>query len=319
MAKNRHTFEKIKQLTEIAFPNERIVTVNELTEGLCNVAYMIELSSGKKTVLKISSASNSGLLRNEVCMPETEVAALKLIREKGIIKVPEVYYYDFSRTVCSGKFFFMEALDGNSFSSIGYTLGDDERKSIYRKIGGIVKEISKIKCKCFGSLVSVENQHNTLFDLVFQMISNVLDDAADINANLGVVKAEVLDRLLSDKFIFDEVTEASFIHLDMWEGNIFIKNGTIIGVIDWERSMWGDPLMEEYFRNHHHVDDFFEGYGCSEFTETQIKRIYWYDLFLALTMLTEPEYREYEDKNCNDWILPVLKTACERLRINYQR
>lgn len=319
MAKNKQTSEMIRRLAHTAFPNDQIAAVDELTEGLCNAAYMIELSSGIKTVLKISSAGNFGLLRNETDLPETEVAALKLVNEKGLVKVPKVYYYDFSQTVCTGKFFFMEALEGNSFTSVGYMLSDNERESIYRRIGKIVKELSRIKAKRFGSLVSTEKQYDTLFELVFQMLSNVLDDAADKNIDLGVSGIEILDRLRSDKRIFDEVTESTLIHEDMWEGNVFIKDGTVAGIIDWERSMWGDPLMEEYFRNHHHVDSFYEGYGRSELTENEVKRTYWYDLFLFLTMLTEPEYREYEDKNCNDWVLPSLKTACEKLMINYRR
>ena len=28
----------------------------------------------------------------------------------------------------------------------------------------------------------------------------------------------------------------------MWEGNIFVKDGEISGIIDWERAMWGEPV-----------------------------------------------------------------------------
>lgn len=319
MAKNKQTPEMIQRLTHIAFPNDEIVAVNELTEGLCNAAYMIELSSGMKTVLKISSASNSGLLRNEIAMPETEVAALLSVSEKGVVRVPKVYYYDFSQSVCTGKFFFMEAFEGNSFVSTAYFLDSDKVANVYRKVGEIVKELSQIKSDRFGSLVCAEHQYDTLFELIFKMISNVLEDAADKNIDLGVSKSEILDKLESEKSIFDEVTESTLIHEDMWEGNVFVKDGEVIGIIDWERAMWGDPLMEEYFRSHHHVDAFYEGYGRKEFTENEVRRIYWYDLFLFLTMLTEPEYREYEDKSFNDWVLPSMKATCERLTINYTK
>lgn len=318
MAKNKQTPEMIQHLTLTAFPGDQIAAVHELTEGLCNAAYMIELSSGIKTVLKISSADHTGLLRNEIDMPETEVAALQFVSEKGTVKVPKVYYYDFSQTVCTGKFFFMEALEGSSFVSAGYMLSDNEREGIYRTIGGIIKDLSQIKSERFGHLVCAEKQYDTLFELIFQMISNVLDDADDKNIDLGVNGTEVLDRLRNDKPIFDEVTESTLIHEDMWEGNVFIKDGSVVGIIDWERAMWGDPLMEEYFRNHHYVEAFYEGYGRSEFTENEKKRTYWYDLFLFLTMLTEPAYREYEDPHCNDWVLPSLKTACEKLIIHYR-
>lgn len=45
MAKNKQTSEMIQHLAHTAFPNDQIVSVKELTEGLCNAAYMIEFTA----------------------------------------------------------------------------------------------------------------------------------------------------------------------------------------------------------------------------------------------------------------------------------
>ena len=44
-----------------------------------------------------------------------------------------------------------------------------------------------------------------------------------------------------------------------------------------------------------------EGFGVRAFTETEMRRIFWYDIFLYLTMMTEVFYREYEDDGQYKW------------------
>ena len=320
MSKNKQSPQSIEQLVSIAFPNDKMISFKELTEGLCNAAYLIELGSGIKTVLKISSADNSSFLRNEKDMSETEAAALKYMEGLGIVMVPKVYYYDFSRTVCSGKYIFMKALDGDSFSSVSYSMGEEERNDIYFGLGKIVSKLSSVKGKFFGSFVNSGLQYDSLYDLVFAMFTNLFDDIEDKHLDHGVDRTEIFEKLTEDKDIFSDVAQPSLIHNDIWEGNIFIKHSRIIGVIDWERTMWGDPLMEEYFRSHRYVKAFYEGFGRSELNANEKRRVYWYDLFLCLTMLTEPFYRDYEDKECfNDWLIPNLKEACSALALEYHK
>ncbi|MDD6307484.1 MAG: phosphotransferase [Clostridiales bacterium] len=62
---------------------------------------------------------------------------------------------------------------------------------------------------------------------------------------IGVDKNDILSLLEKDKKIFDAVTQPVLVHWDMWEGNIFIKDGCITGIIDWERALWGEPLMDD--------------------------------------------------------------------------
>jgi aminoglycoside phosphotransferase (APT) family kinase protein len=43
-----------------------------------------------------------------------------------------------------------------------------------------------------------------------------------------------------------EVTVPALVHTDLWSGNLFVDPSTVrlTGVIDTERSVWGDPLLE---------------------------------------------------------------------------
>ena len=106
---------------------------------------------------------------------------------------------------------------------------------------------------------------------------------------------------LEEKNIFDEVSFATLVHWDMWEGNVFVDGDHVSGIIDWERAMWGEAFMDDRFRKHNRNKDFLEGFGKTDFTETELKRLRWYDIILYLTMMVEVFYREFEDKGQYYW------------------
>ena len=115
-------------------------------------------------------------------------------------------------------------------------------------------------------------------------------------------------------FRSDLVAEPVFVHWDMWEGNIFIKDGHISGIIDWERALWGEAFMDDRFREHNRTQEFLKGYGKEKFNEEEMCRIYWYDIFLYLTMMTEGAYRQYEDDSQYRWVKPLFEASWEKVQ-----
>jgi len=93
----------------------------------------------------------------------------------------------------------------------------------------------------------------------------------------------------------DEVREPRLVHWDSWDSNIFVANGHVCGLIDFERALWADPLMEAPFRGltWGGVTDAMRGYGKSEFTPAELSRCWMYTLHLGLVMETECAYRHY--------------------------
>ena len=112
-----------------------------------------------------------------------------------------------------------------------------------------------------------------------------------------------------DKDCFDQVKTPVLVHWDMWEGNIFVKNGHVSGIIDWERAIWGEAFMDDRFRRHTRKEDFLHGFGLKEISPTEMQRIFWYDVLLYLTMMTEGTYREYEDDSQYQWVKPLFEAS----------
>lgn len=314
ITKNRKTHQELLTLAEIAFPDRKAAAVTELTEGLFNAAYRFGFADGTASILKIAAATKEGLLSNEINMMRAEVAAMELARRQGLPYVPQVQYSDFSCTVCDGTFFFMECMPGVSLNSCKEQLPADALADIHREIGRLQRRMAEIHGESFG-LLADENRFDTLYELVVYLFRHVLGDAAKKSVDLGVSAEEILSMLEEDRHIFGQVRVSSFVHWDMWEGNILVEDGRVTGVIDWERAMWADPLMDDRFRRHTRSMAFLEGYAQTAFSPDEQRRILWYDLFLFTTMYVECFYRQYqENTGFVNWIQSERKLAWKGLQ-----
>lgn len=312
ITKNIQNRETIEKIIGNAFPHKEITGYAELSEGLCNIAYRIEFSDGSKSILKIAPQYNSTLLRNERGLMNTEVTAMRLAESIGSANAAKVQYYDTGKTLCTGDYFIMECLEGESFSSLQDKLNDSEKASIYFETGGIVRDIFGIKGEHFGQLYDGAEKFDDLYDFAKKLISNTLADAKEKDIFIGVSPDEILSRLEAHKAAFDNMSPV-LVHYDLWEGNIFVKNGHVSGIIDWERAMWGDVLMEDHFRRHCVNDAFLKGFGQTEFTPSEHIRMLWYDVLLYLCMMTEWKFREYPDDSQYRWIKPYFDLSWNEL------
>ena len=81
----------------------------------------------------------------------------------------------------------------------------------------------------------------------------------DYSSLVPIVK-ELMTEFENEKQVFDEVSSATLVHWDMWEGNVFVEDDHVSGIIDWERAMWGEALMDDRFRKHNLNKDFLDGF-----------------------------------------------------------
>ncbi len=310
ITKNRQSDETITQMAGKAFPEKKVTQIRELTEGMCNVTYHVVFDDGSESILKIAAANTAGNTSNEVNLMAAEVRAMRLVSGKCSCKVAEVQYYDCSRTVCSGDYFFMEKLPGENYAFLKDRLPESVIRELNREIGRISAELTAITNPRFGFLGD-ERRYDSLFEFVRTMLTNLLSDAGKKNVDLGCDAQRLIAELDSEKAYFDEVRSATLVHWDMWEGNIFVSRGHVSGIIDWERALWGEPFMDDRFRKHNRNDDFLEGFGLRALSESDLKRIRWYDVILYLTMMIEVFYRGFEDQGQYRWAKDMLLTVLQ--------
>lgn len=314
--KNKQSRETICQMAAVAFPQKQVKYISELTEGMCNAAYCIEFRDGARSVLKIAPQRREALMSNEVNMMEAEVMAMRIVGDRSTVKVAKVQYYDTSGAICSGDYFFMEVVPGQSFFSIGDGLTESEKSIINYETGQIAKRLTEIQNSRFGLLADKAHQYTCLYDFVQYLVINVLADAGKKDIVIGVSPGEILKKLAEDRAAFEQVTQPTLVHWDMWDGNIFVKDGHISGIIDWERALWGEAFMDDRFRRHARNKTFLKGFGQESFSDREMRRIKWYDIFLYLTMMTEGAYRGYEDDSQYRWARQLFDEAWREVNLS---
>lgn len=308
ITKNRKSPEAISAMAKMAFPGKQIAGIKELTEGMCNAAYDIVFDDGTESILKIAAKDRRGNTSNEVNLMQAEIKAMKLAAEHCSFKIASVQYYDASNTICDSPYFFMEKLQGDNFFLIKEKLSEEEIAAIHTEIGLISRELTNIENSEFGFL-GEEKRYDSLFAFVRQMLVNLISDAGKKNVDILCDGQAFLDQLEKDKPAFDTVRHASLVHWDMWEGNVFVKDGHVTGIIDWERAMWGEPYMDDRFRMHSRGKHFLQGFGQTSFSADELKRLRWYDIILYLTMMIEVFYREFEDQGQYYWAKEKLENC----------
>lgn len=292
LTKNHQPAAVITKLAEHCFPSCKLSEYKELTEGYFNAAYEVTLSDNRQVILKVAPAPDTQVMTYEKNIMHTEIQAMRMAKAADL-PVPEVLGYDESCTICSSPYFFMSKLDGESLYSIKENMPPAQVASVHQEMGSICRRINEITCPRFGYPGQTAFQGGKWYPVFRKMLCGGIEDARQGSVNLKIDTDWLLEALGKDQMVFDEVTTPRLVHWDCWDGNIFVKNGRVTGIIDWERALWADPLMEVGFRTYAPDRDFMDGYGMV-LTKNQERRALWYDIYLMILVSLECQYRQYE-------------------------
>ncbi|WP_018247639.1 phosphotransferase family protein [Orenia marismortui] len=309
--------EEVIRLTQEAFGRDvKLEKIRELTDGFFNTAYMIDISEGPKTVLKVSPVKDVQVMRYENNLMKTEVFALNEMYKSEGIPVPKVLYYDSSGEIIDSEFFFMEFVSGSSLDKIREQLTEQQYNAIYLELGKIVKKINMIRGDYFGHISQENKRFSTWAEAFLNMIKDLLDDAKDVRISFSYKNDKLYDILNEQRDILNQVKTPSLVHKDLWEGNIFVdpKSAQITGIVDCERALFGDPLLEAVcgflMRNNIFMDAYM---GKDSLSKDEEIRCMLYKIYLYLIMIIESTYRQYKDKSIANWARSELNNTLNDL------
>lgn len=303
--------EELKVLVREAFGTEPEET-EELPDGWANTAYRIRLPEGKRVVLKLAPLPEVKLMRYEVSLMRTEVEMLK--RLEDVLPVPRVFVYDDSRRLVLSEYFFMEYLEGDPYNKVKKSLNPEEREAVELQLGRYNRLLNEVRGERFGPYWTPAPAGTGWYEVFQGMMRDVLEDGREMAVELPVDGQEIMGLVKSCRKALEEVAEPRLVHWDLWDGNVFVQNGRITGLIDFERALWGDPLLEAYFRNRTLTEAFRKGYGLEAFTAAQETRRMLYDLYLDLIMHIERLFRQFASPDHEAWTRDKLVKDWERIQ-----
>ncbi|HEX2857170.1 MAG TPA: aminoglycoside phosphotransferase family protein [Propionibacteriaceae bacterium] len=288
----------------------------EMSHGWFNVAYRLDLADDRSVVLKIAPPPGVQVMTYERDMMAGEVAALRLIRERTGVPVPEVHHYDATHELVDADWFAMGFVEGDNLGMVKDSLAPDDYRDYLRLMGRANRELNAIPGVGFGRF------HAELFptwrEAFGKILADVVADGERRGVDLGWDYAEVRRVIREHEHHLDGVERPVFCEWDLWESNMIVRDGRLSGIIDHERAFWGDPIMEAGVLAGGAAPDsattpYLEGYGRGPLTDDEFARRRLYDLHLFLIMVIETVYRGHTTTDQLDMARPLLDAAMEAL------
>jgi aminoglycoside phosphotransferase (APT) family kinase protein len=297
------TDKTIQTLAKAQFGNSvKIKEITPLTAGMFNTAYAIHFENLKPdVVLRVAPHPDQPVLTYEENMMQREGLILETIQQvEGLPFVPRLLGYDFSRQLIERDYMFIEKLSGVPLWEIKDELTPENMHALEFQVGRYIAQLGQVKGEYFGYFGEGPGHNATSWqDAFVAMMEALLDDGETLDAELPVSYDLIREQLHRHAASLDEVREPSFVHWDLWQGNVFVKpeNGAYVieGIIDWERAFWGDPDCETPVAARFYGPSFYKGYGkeLAEGGPAAIRQSL-YRIYLWLVLLIEIKVRDYE-------------------------
>jgi aminoglycoside phosphotransferase (APT) family kinase protein len=308
----------LAQAREIAQKHlhQPVASLTELSDGFFNATYRLDLADGTIRVLKVAPLLDVQVLRYERNIMQAEVGALRLARAHTQMPVPEIFFHDTSRAILPTDYFIMSFVPGVSFWNLRKELPEAAQVAIEEQVGRYLCQVNAIQGQKFGYFAA-EKQFDSWPACFDAMLEGVLQDGEAADVHLPMPNAELLALARSKYAALAEVTAPHLVHWDLWDGNIFIDPAShnITGIIDFERALWGDPLMEVNFGGLGDQPHFRAGYGLDLLSQPgAATRRMLYNLYLYLIMVIECTYRRYETHDQENWARGMLSAELEKLK-----
>lgn len=316
LSKTSVSTEAISEIVRHHFGHARTVRAcEELKDGLFNAAYRIELDDGLKCILKVAPPDDVRVMRYEKDIMRAEVEVMRLVRAQTEVPAPEVYSYDPSRQIIGNDFYLMAFIAGVPLNKLRKSFSGEEQQAIDREAGRLTRLINAIEGPAFGYYAQ-DCRFSSWREGFVAMLAGVLADGIEMDVALPLPYDELEGKLSPFYGTLEQVTVPQLVHWDLWDGNIFIDPATrrIKGVIDFERALWGDPLMECQFGFLGPQSAYAAGYGHPMLdTTSKACRRALYNIYLYLIMIIECYYRRYETRDQERWACGRLTDELARL------
>lgn len=304
-SKRKLTDSELHKVAARAFPGSMLVNAEELTDGWANSVYVLTVKSMNgemiRSVLKVAANNPDSLMRYERDLMKAEVEAFRLAEEAGVSFIPKILYYDPSGEIIDAEYFVVSFLPGQAYSKAKPKLSAQQRGGIEHQFGRYNRVLNEITGTRFGYLAQKNRQCDNWWEAFLSMLDDQFADAADRKVNMPDTIDNMREAMHRISDCLNEVTVPRLVLWDLWDGNIIVENGAITGLIDFERALWGDPLMENYLSHFQDSKDFRNGYGIGELTELQKSRLSLYNLYLDIIMWVECDFRKYPDPEHEKW------------------
>lgn len=228
------------QLTAVLEPLGEVAHSEPLTGGMFAVTSAVTLVGGARVIVKATPTDVRKLCRYEHGIAASEALVYEMLA--GRAPVPEVLLTDFTRSVVDADIVVTRQLSGRVWNDLELDAAATARAR--RALGALMAELHRVPAPAFGYPAHETGMRcHDWRTAVTAMFDGILHDAAE--SGTIVPEPRVRAVLARHGHALDAVTAPVVVHNDLWPANIFLDEDLrIVGLIDTERTVWGDPLFD---------------------------------------------------------------------------
>lgn len=248
-------------------PTQRLVSVAELepilagigtpvatrllSGGTFSAVQGVDLADGRRVVAKVAVPEGAlpdgrtPLLTYERDMLRSEHDMLRLLEGVDGVPSPRVLAADFSRKHVEVDVVITDFMPGIPWDTVLDTMSPEANERAYHEVGAILAALKEVRGPRFGYPAGdFALGGDTWPEFVNRLFATVVDDAEEWGVDIEAARVMAALELAQDALA--EVTEPLMVHNDLWHGNVLLSpaTGEVHGVVDFERTLFGDPLWE---------------------------------------------------------------------------
>ena len=253
------------------------VVAEPIATGKFNSSFFLS-AGGQELVLRIAPPRDAVFLFYERDMMRQESDIHATLRARTSVPVAEIFAFDDTLDLVDRDYMLMARLPGAPLSEMPQV----DANHVFLQVGRHLAEAHAITtdtCGYIGAHHPMEPQR-TWVDAFAIMWNRLIDDIASVGHYDSREASSFRNLLDLHLALFDRPVQSSLLHMDIWHQNILVDEaGTVTGIIDWDRGLWGDPEIEFAVLDYCGVSKsaFWEGYGQprDESPDARIRQVFY--------------------------------------------
>ena len=272
-------------------PKSQVASAPELGGGTFNTAYLVSFTDQSKAVLRVSPLQAVDTAWEDTFLMRSEHAMQPYFAPVAA-RMPRTLFVDFTHQLIDRDYMFQTFIEGERWDNVWDELSVEENNVLWVQFGTIMRHIHDVRGEKFG-LPRQGFQFDSWSETVMDRMQRTLQAAKDLQLDTVNI-TQILDTIRIHPQFLDEVQVPRLLHGDLWLFNLLIsreEGPSIVGVLDADRSWWGDPMADwtMFILAHAEPDEghthFWQAYGKSEETPGLRFRKIVYDGMHAATAL----------------------------------
>ena len=248
-----------------------------ITTGKFNTSFFVS-ADGQEFVLRIAPPRDAVFVFYERDMMRQEPQIHELLLSRTSVPAARILAYDDTLELIDRDFLIMERLPGRPLTEMPHVPYDH----VLRQVGKHLAETHALTADRYGYLDAhqpMEPQGTWVagFEIMW---NKMIGDIASVGHYDPDERGRMRGLFQQHRELFDRDVPASLLHMDIWHQNILVdETGTVTGIVDWDRALWGDPEIEFAVLDYCGISEpaFWAGYGRERdlSAEARIRQVFY--------------------------------------------